>query len=419
MPAEKATRDLVRTADGTPLKVRLRRAERARKIASVGLTVPLLLFLLVFFIIPIWIMLSQSVDNPEAVKALPRTAEKIKAWSGEGLPDEPVYAALAADLAQARDDRAVIGRFAKRLNYEIEGFRTLIFRSAERAAVLTEGPYKEAMVKIDRRWGDRNYLAAIKRNAGAYTDFYLLASLDRQRNADGAVEPLPANQAIFVDMLARTVWISFLVTLGCFVLGYPVAYLLATLPTRSSNLLMFFVLLPFWVSLMVRTIAWIALLQQQGLINDSLLALGLISERLILMFNRPGVLISMIHVMLPFMILPLYSVMKGINPQHVRAAQSLGASPSVAFRRVYFPQTVPGINAGCLLVFIIALGYYITPTLVGGPKDQMISSFIALYVNEQLNWGQAAALGVILLTVVIVLYALYHRVGGTRVIRMG
>lgn len=400
------------TADGTPLKIKLKRTQRRRQWVAVGLVAPLFLFMVVVFAVPIVVVLMESVDNPEVVEGLPRTTKEIQGWDGKDLPAEPVFAALAEDLRTANQDRGLIGRLGKRLNFEIGGFRSMIFRSAQRIAEVQTGPYKEAFLQINPNWGNRDYWAAIKRNASPLTDHYMLAAIDRQRNADGDIVRIRADEAIFIDMFLRTFWISLLVTLGCLVLGYPVAFLLATVPTRISNLLMFFVLLPFWTALLVRTTAWIVLLQREGLINGFLRRLNIIDQPIPLIFNRTGVLVAMIHVLLPFMILPLYSVMKGIDPQHMRAAKSLGAHPLIAFWRVYFPQTLPGTSAGCVLVFIIAVGYYVTPTLVGGAKDQMVSTFIALYTNTILNWGQASALGAILLLIVVVLYSVYHRLIG-------
>jgi len=197
------------------------------------------------------------------------------------------------------------------------------------------------------------------------------------------------------------------------VLAYPVAYLLATVPARIGNLLMILVLLPFWTSVLVRTTAWMVLLQREGIVNGILRRAGIISDPLQLIHNRTGVYIAMTYVLLPFMVLPLYGVMKGVSPLAVRAALSLGASPFAAFRRVYLPQTLPGITAGCLLVFILAIGYYITPALVGGADDQLISYFIAFYTNQTLNWGMAAALGLVLLAVTLILYGVYTKLAGT------
>ncbi|WP_245311641.1 ABC transporter permease [Bradyrhizobium pachyrhizi] len=197
------------------------------------------------------------------------------------------------------------------------------------------------------------------------------------------------------------------------------AYLLATLPPRSSNLLMIMVVLPFWTSLLVRTTAWVVLLQQHGVVNETLMALHIISEPAQLIFNRAGTVIAMTHIQLPFTLLPIYSVMKTISPSHIRAARSLGAGPFYAFWTVYFPQTLPGIAAGCLLTFILCLGYYITPALVGGANDQMVGYFVAHYTNEELNWGMASALGVILLTATLLLYYVFNKLVGVDRIKMG
>ena len=234
-----------------------------------------------------------------------------------------------------------------------------------------------------------------------------------------AIVAQPPEYRIYVQVFVRTIWLSALVTILCLLLGYPVAYLLATLPTGTSNLLMILVLLPFWTSLLVRTTAWVVVLQREGVLNDLLLFLHLISQRVQLIFNRFGVIVAMTHILLPFMILPIFSVMKTISPAYVRAAQSLGATPFTAFWRVYFPQTVPGIGAGGILVFILALGYYITPALVGGPTDQMISYFIADHTQRSLNWGLASAMGTILLGGVLAMYLIYNRIVGIDNMKLG
>ena len=166
-------------------------------------------------------------------------------------------------------------------------------------------------------------------------------------------------------------------------LGYPVAHLIAHAPSRRANLLLALVLVPFWTSLLVRTTAWIVLLQQQGVLNDLLVAIGLVPDggRLAMVYNMTGTAVAMTHVLLPFMVLPLYAVMRGIPPQQMSAAASLGAGPWQAFRGVYWPQTLPGVGAGSLLVFILAIGYYITPALVGGQSGQLISNLIGLEVG--------------------------------------
>lgn len=410
--------EIVKTADGVPLKVRLKEVERRKQLISLLFVLPLTLFLLAMFVFPILSMSRHAVDNVEFQEAIPQTLQLLKQWDGKGIPDEPIFAMFVKELREVSDP-AIVGKLAKRVNYEISASRALILKAGRFARTQKEGPYKEALIANDARWGEPLYWIVFKRNAGPYTDFYFVSSIDRMRNLAGEIVPVPPEQSIFFDVYVRTFWISGLVTVGCLILGYPVAFLLAQVPTRLSNMLMFFVLLPFWTALLVRTTAWMVLLQRHGLINDFLKKLGLIQEPLQLILNLGGILVAMIHVLLPFMILPLFSVMKGIDRQHMRAARSLGANSFLAFYRVYFPQSLPGVSSGCLLVFILALGYYITPRLVGGPADQMISHFIAFYTDELLNWGQASALALVLLAVTMVLYVFYHRFVGIESTRLG
>jgi putative spermidine/putrescine transport system permease protein len=392
-----------------PLKRRLKRAERARQIRALALILPLLLFLLFTFAGPIAGMLWRSVDDREVRRVLPQTVAALANWDGKDLPDEKAYAALANDILAARAS-GTIAIAAKRLNYALNGFRTILTSTARNLKAEPEpGTAREALGKINPAWRERTTWTTIKDASGPTTGFYLLSALDLTRNVDGAIVAAPPDQAIYRNVFARTFIISLSVTALCLILGFPVAYLLATLPAGRSNLLMIFVLLPFWTSLLVRTCAWIVLLQSKGVVNDSLLWLGIIDEPLRLIYNRFGVCVAMTHVLLPFMILPLYSSMKAISPAYMRAAASLGAPPATAFLRIYLPQTLPGIGAGSLLVFILALGYYITPALVGGAADQMISYFIALYTTETANWGLASALGAVLLLATVLLALVYGK----------
>ncbi len=408
------------TIDGLPLKARLRRAERRRKIKAAGLVAPLFLFLLITFIVPILLLLYRAIDNPELLQVLPHTAKAISAWDGVDLPGEPVFAALSTDLRRARKDRTV-GKAAKRLNYDITGFRTLVLKTARKISKLKTKPtaYRDTFIGFDKRWGELRYWASLKRAAAPYTDFYLLSAIDRERNSTGNIVRVPAERALYLNVFFRTFWMSLIVTLWCLILGYPVAWMLATLPVRIGNLLLILVLLPFWTSLLVRTASWIIVLQKEGIINETLIFLRLIPEPLQLVFNRFGVYVAMVHILLPFMILPLYSVMKNISPSYMRAASSLGANPIVAFWKVYVPQSLPGISAGCLLVYILAMGYYITPALVGGPRDQMLSYFIAFFTNNTINWGMAAGLAVLLLSATLLLYIVFNRFIGIDRLRMG
>ena len=398
--------------DSSALKAGLRRAERSQKLHAVLLVAPLLLFLALNFVLPIGSMLLRSIQDPEMRTVLPGTAALLRGLEGGALPDDHIAGVFVTELRQTRDTGA-LSAVANRLNYDINGFRTLLFRTARQLGDETAPATLDELVRIDPRWGERETWAALKHASAPYTSFYLLAALDRRLAADGGIARTPPQQAIFVDVFKRTFGVSAVVTLVCLVLAYPVAYLLATVPARLGNLLMILVLLPFWTSVLVRTTAWMVLLQREGIVNGILRRAGIISDPLQLIHNRTGVYIAMTYVLLPFMVLPLYGVMKGVSPLAVRAALSLGASPFAAFRRVYLPQTLPGITAGCLLVFILAIGYYITPALVGGADDQLISYFIAFYTNQTLNWGMAAALGLVLLAVTLILYGVYTKLAGT------
>lgn len=404
---------------GPSLKQRLARAERFNRLKSKALILPLLLFLLLTFLLPIGALLLRSVDNPEVVGSLPRTVEAIAAWDGRGLPDESVYQAIASDIVEARRNQS-LGDLSKRLNMELAGFRSLVSSTARKLPLREEpASYQEALQNMDERWGDPAYWQVIRRNASSVTPYYLLAALDHRIDDLGELAKATPDQAIYLDIFARTFWMSLVITGICLVLAYPLAYLLANLPTRSGNLLMILVLLPFWTSILVRVAAWIVLLQSGGLINSALISLGIIEQPLQLVFNRSGVYVAMVHIMLPFMILPIYSVMKGISPSYMRAAVSLGCHPFASFWRVYFPQTLAGVGAGCLLVFILSIGYYITPALLGSPNDQMISYFVAFYTNTTINWGMATALGGLLLAATLVLYVVYSWLVGASKLRLG
>ena len=401
-----------------PLKLRLARAERRRKVMALALVAPLFLFITVSFVMPIGQVLLSSFYDPDLSELLPQTKVALAQWGGQGLPDEPVYTALAADLKEAQKAKT-IALIGKRLNYEISGVRSKVMSTGKEISKLETGPYKDALIKANAIWGDRATWSIIKRSSRDFTDFYLLNALDYVHDEDGAITDVPEDEAIYIDVLLRTLLISATVTVLTLLMGFPVAYLLATLPPSKSNLLMILVLLPFWTSLLVRTTAWVVLLQGEGVINGTLGWLGIVDQPLELIFNRGGTIVAMTHIQLPFTLLPIYSVMRTISPAGVRAARSLGAGPFYAFWRIYFPQTLPGVAAGCLLTFILCLGFYITPTLVGGPADQMVSYFVALYINREINWGMASALGTVLLSVTFILYFVYNRLIGIDKMKLG
>ncbi|RAR63463.1 putative spermidine/putrescine transport system permease protein [Onishia taeanensis] len=407
------------TADGVPLKVSLRRASRRLKLKALLLVSPLLAFLIIAFVMPIFDMLWRSVDNPEVSNALPRTVAALESWDGASLPDEPVYAALAEDLEIGQEERN-LGLVSSRLNYEKSGMRSAVMGTARRLSRI-EPPYKAALIDANDAWGELETWQLIERESSPYTLSYYLAAVDLQYTPAGDIVEVPDYLQIHVALFWRTFWMSGLITLLTLVLGYPVAFLLANLPARRANLLMILVLLPFWTSLLVRTTTWIAILQSQGVLNDMMVALGIVADeaRWQMIHNKTGTIIAMTHILLPFMILPLYSVMKTIPPSYMRAARSLGGKPFLSFRRVYFPLTIPGIAAGGILVFILSIGYYITPALVGGQSGRFITNYIAYHMQTSLNWGLAAAIASILLFVVIVFYMIFNRLIGVDKVKLG
>ncbi|HEY7766368.1 MAG TPA: ABC transporter permease [Aestuariivirgaceae bacterium] len=393
-------------------------AERRAHGRALILILPLFLFVLVTFAAPVVFLLTRAAYDPSIADTLPRTVASLARWDGKETPGEETYAALVADFRQVADKNtaAFIG---KRLNYEISGVRSKVIASVRKSLSLTSPPYKEQMIAADKIWGERPIWAKIKQSGGALTDHYLLRSLDLERNVDNEIKRVPASQAIYLSVLWRTFYISALVTLITLLLAYPVALVLAHAPERIANILMIFVLVPFWTSLLVRTTAWFVLLQDNGPINETLQFLNLSDAPLKLIFSRFGTVTAMTHIQLPFTLLPIYGVMKGISPSYMRAARSLGGGPFYSFRRIYLPLTMPGIGAGCLLTFILCLGYYITPALVGGAGDQMVSGVIASALNQENNWGKASALSAILLVVTMALFFVYNRFIGIDKVRLG
>ncbi len=383
---------------------------------------PLFLFILFTFFIPIGDMLFRSVENSIVTDILPRSTKLLADWDSttNELPSEAVFAAMVADIKEGRKARTIT-RVGQRLNYEAPGMSSLFRSSARKTKRMKEGPYKPALIKAHKRWGKVETWKVIKQFIPKYTAGYFLAAVDAKQELNGDIVRLGDEKRIYIDLFWRTLRLSLIITALTLILGFPIAYLMAILPTKSSNLLLIFVLLPFWTSLLVRTTAWIALLQQQGVINELLVFVGLVGtdNRPQMIHNEFGAIVAMTHILLPFMVLPLFSVMKTIPKSYVRAAVSLGAHPWVAFWKVYFPGTIPGIGAGAILVFILAIGYYITPELVGGTTGTFISNRIAHHISSSLNWGLAAALGVILLGIVVALYLLYDKIVGIDNIKLG
>lgn len=406
-------------ADGTTLKTKLRRAERRKKFEAVGLVTPLLILMIGFYFIPISLMLYRSIDNQQMREIMPNTAQQIEQWDGKDLPDEATFAALAHDLKEARANH-IIAKVARRLNFDKAGFASLVSRSGRKLATVENcDPCRDILINIEPRWGEKSYWTVMQRGLKDYTLIYLLSAVDLRYDDQNQIISVPEEEAIYTSIIARTIYISASVTVLCLLLGFPIAFFLAHAKPRTRNLFMVVLLLVFWTSLLVRTLSWIMVLQDYGVVNSFLMWAGITNQPISLVFNRIGVFIAMTHVLLPFMVLPLYSVMRVIPRSYVRAAHSLGATPFRAFWTVYLPQTKPGIGAGALMVFIQALGYYITPALVGGPRDQMVSYFVAFFVNERVNWSMASALGLLLLILTGTMYLLFGRKVNIAKMKMG
>ena len=450
------------TNDGVPLKESLRKSLRRSKIRSFLLLLPPLLFLLIMFVTPIGSLLSRSIDDVNINRVLPQTFAQYELWEDKStIPSEEMFAAVINDIrithkienSEGKNiGKNLLGQAGTRMTYEFSGWRSLLLKTVKSATKVNkrskeevkpytwEAPYKEKMIKRDKRWGKVEFWQSLGAMKDPYTMGYYLNAVDLRYDANKNIIEKKEHLKIYKTIWMRTLQVSLMVTIFCLLLAYPVSYLLATLPMRTSNLLMICVLMPFWTSLLVRIVAWMIMLQQNGVVNDTLITIlpcfeGMVNlpffgetnidlcfsdeDRIPMMYNFTGTIIVMTQVLLPFMILPIYSVMRGIPPSYMKAAQNLGATPTRAFIRVYMPQSVPGIGAGCILVFIVAIGYYITPELVGGKDGLMIGNFVAREMQTTLNWGLAAAMGALLLAAVLILYWAYDRLIGIDNLKMG
>ena len=446
------------TNDGVPLKESLRKSLRRTKIRSFLLILAPLLFVSILFVNPIVQLLSRSIDDTLINQVFPETFAQYEVWEDKSLlPSEEMFAAVIIDIRNTHKlpdgkGKQLLGKSGTRMNYEYSGWRSLLKKTVKEAIKVDkkskeevkpftwEAPFKDKMVKKDKRWGKVETWQSLGAMKDPYTMGYYLNAVDLRYDANKNIIEKKEYLQIYKTIWMRTLKVSLMVTIFCLILAYPVSYLLATLPMRTSNLLMICVLMPFWTSLLVRIVAWMIMLQQHGVVNDTLLTIlpcfeDMVNlpffgetnidlcfgeeDRLPMMYNFTGTIIVMTQILLPFMILPIYSVMKGIPPSYMKAAQNLGATPIMAFIRVYMPQSVPGIGAGCILVFIVAIGYYITPELVGGKDGQMIGNFVAREMQRTLNWGLGSAIGAILLVAVLMLYWVYDRLIGIDNLKMG
>jgi putative spermidine/putrescine transport system permease protein len=376
-----------------------------RRATALLLVMPMLLLTVGLFGIPLLQTIWYSASNPETAAALPTVSKEIGRWNGAGLPDDAVFDAMTRDLVAAAQAQTAF-QLATRLNYELPGGRMLIMSAANRLpdALAGGAAPRAALLSINQGWGRAETWQVIRRIAQPVSAYYFLSAFDLRQLPSGKVVPVPSDRAMFVDIWLRTFWMSLVATVLALALGFPVAYFLANAPARWRGMLMIPVLLPFWVSLIARLCAWIVLLQKDGIINSFLMSIGLIDQPLPMLFNRFGTYVAMVHLLLPFVILPLYSVLQAIPDTYLKAASSLGARPVRGFLTAYLPQAVPGIAAAASLAFIISTGFYLTQMLVGGQREMMISNYIAFFATQTVNWGLSSALAVALIVVTTVLY---------------
>ena len=372
----------------------LRNAHGSRGAAFLLLSMPIALYILVF-LTPLASIVSLSVDN----SAIGARFGNLNATVESGSPDERA-SALLADLGTMEEQQ--LGEVARMLNQEKTGFRSLILTTGRAAQTIT--PTMDGLIAFDKKWADQDYWDIVDRNAGTVTWRHYQKATGLKTDAHGSLS-ISKGDDIYLRVMGRTLLITLQVTLLTLLIGYPLAYCIANGSRRTSAVVLTIVLLSFWTSVLVRTTAWVVLLQTNGLINNLLVSLRLVSEPIQLIFNRFGTLVAMTHVLLPFAILPMMNVMRTIPKSQSEASRSLGAGPIETFLRVYWPQSLRGVLVGGGTVFILALGFYVTPALTGGPNDQMLSYFIADFVNKTLNWGMASALSVLLLLIVVVLVA--------------
>jgi putative spermidine/putrescine transport system permease protein len=383
------------TAD---LGVLFGRAKRRSQWRAVTLIAPPIVFVLLTFVMPIGVFMFRAVDNRDIAHLMPRTIESLADWDGKETPAEASFEALSTDLRQAQANHA-IGLLASNLGQKYQGLRPMLMQLANLS--VPAGGVKTAAVAANPRWNEPAVWSVIARQRAMLTPQFLLLSVDLTQDWTGRIVAVDPNQALFAEVIVRSVWIALVVTVLTLLVGFPVAYLIAGVGRHSANLLLILVLLPFWTSLLVRTLAWMILLDDRGVINNVLTWAHLIDAPLHLMYNRLGVYIGMVYVFLPFIVLPLYATMLGVPKESIRAAASLGANRIQAFRYVFLPQVVPGTVAGTVTVGVLSVGYYITPLLLGGPHEQMLSYFVSFFINGTLNWNMAAALAFLLLVLVV------------------
>lgn len=396
------------------------REVRARRVRAFLFVAPLLAFIMFAFVAPIASMLFRSAYNPTVAELVPDTLEALAEWDGLDRPPDAALTQLAIDLKRLANERTS-GKLGEEINRFLPGTSSVVKSTARKLRRVEDAELLETgamlLLEANDAWAEPGVWNALKKAGQTFTSSYYLTALDLELSRDGAIQQ--RDTKIYLKLYGKTLWMALVITFLTLLLGYPLAFHMAHSSTAHANFLMVFVLLPFWTSLLVRTTSWIALLQTNGVVNSTLITLGVTENPLEMLYTQFSTIIAMTHILLPFMVLPLYSVMRGIDPSYMRAAMSMGSRPIPAFLRIYLPMSLPGLSAGALLVFIISVGYYITPALVGGTDGQMISNIIAFHMQQSNNWELAAALGSLLLFLIVALYWLYDKFVGAGNIKLG
>lgn len=383
---------------------------KSTKLAAAMLLILPIAIYVVIYLLPLFSIGGLSVDNSVLGERFPALSQHFV--DSEEI-DDTAAAALLTDLqAIPARDRAEAARL---FNQELGGMRSLVIDTGKVADTLE--PTLASLTGFNARWSDKAVWHVIERNIAPITWRHFQKATGLKAAADGGLE-MASGDDIYLRIMVRTLVIGLQVTFLALIIGYPLAYAAATGSNRTKSIVLMAVLLSFGTSILVRTTAWVVLLQTNGLLNGLLMWLQVITEPLQLIFNRFGSVIAMTHVLMPFAILSMINVMSNIPASQSQASRSLGAGPIETFLRVYFPQSLRGVMVGGGTVFILALGFYVTPALIGGPGDQMLSYYIADFVKRGLNWGMASALSIMLLACVILLLAcgalLRRRLGWNR-----
>lgn len=375
---------------------------RPKRSSAIGLCLiaPLVLLVVLFLVLPLLRFGWLSVDNTNVAEALSRTAQAMRDHPARPVPDDATFAAFGQDLAR---DPEGVAKLAARLNFFEGGMNSLIRKTAAQLGKIE--PDRAGFVAFDKRWGDPKTWRAISLATHAVIPEYYLNALDMRTydpTAAFSVEAKPQGQRIYLRLWSRTIFVALCVVSVCTLVGYPIAYYLSKARGLVFTCAMGLVLLPFWTPLLARIASWEVLLESNGVINSILVSSGLVdaASRPQLLNNLFATVLVMSYVLLPYAILPTYAVMSRVQPSLFSAALTLGASPLRAFFSVYLPQTLPGVLAGGILIFVLSFGFYLTPELVGGPSGSLIGNLIAYNFSQSLNWGLAGALSTMLLLVI-------------------